>query len=236
MDEGSAVWRYERALSFSMTQERAFALFTDPNETRAWLLPFEDKPDGGQETVIEGQAPVSLEVLELSAPAKLVTRMRGGNVPGHIDTIVEVTSSESGANVQARHLGYGDAEAWAIFGSSFSRGWHEAYADLALYVRTGVILPRHIEDRRASIAAWPRRRDWGVEIAEVFAGGFADEVGLECGDILVKLGRAGIYEVADIWTVTRTRSAGEEVQATWIRDGAVMNSAARLSRFEDFGE
>jgi len=236
MDEGTPAWRYERILAVEMTPERAFALFTDPVETRAWLLPFEDKPDGGQETVIEGQASVSLDVIEIDAPSRIVTRMRGGNVPGHTDTIVEVTVNDGVANVRAQHLGYGDPEAWAVFGSSFTRGWHEAYADLALYLRTGVKLPRHIDDRRASIAAWPCRRDWGIEITDVFPGGFADQCGLRAGDILVKLGRAGVYEVADIWTVTRTRSAGEEVEATWIRRDALMTGVGRLSRFEDFGE
>jgi uncharacterized protein YndB with AHSA1/START domain len=234
MDEGSSVWRYERTLTFSMTPERAFALFTDPAETQAWLLPFEDTPDGGKETVIEGQASVSLEIIEINAPSKIVTRMRGGNMPGHTDTIVDVMANDGMANTRARHLGCGDPEAWAVFGSSFSRGWHEAYADLALYVRTGVKLPRHIDDRRASIAAWPCRRDWGIEITGVFSGGFADQAGLRAGDILVKLGRAGVYEVADIWTVTRTLSAGEEVEATWIRGGALMTGAGWLSRFEDF--
>jgi len=31
-----------------------------------------------------------------------------------------------------RHLGFGDREAWTVFGSSFARGWDEAYADLLL--------------------------------------------------------------------------------------------------------
>ncbi|MFZ0659599.1 MAG: hypothetical protein WAM05_12820 [Candidatus Binataceae bacterium] len=52
-----AVWKYERTLEFALPIARTFSLFTDPAETRAWLLPFEDKPDGEKVATIEGRLP-----------------------------------------------------------------------------------------------------------------------------------------------------------------------------------
>ncbi|MFI4973158.1 MAG: SRPBCC domain-containing protein [Caulobacterales bacterium] len=229
-------WRYARTLHAAISPERAFALFVDPAQTSAWLLPFSENDEGAQETTIEGQAPVKLEVLSIERPSRLHTRMTGGNLPGAADMIVAVEGEPAGAKISVTHLGFGDQEAWNVFGSSFSRGWDEAYGDLVLYLRTGVKYARHIDDRRASIAAWPCRREWGVEITEVFPGGFADQAGIRAGDVLIKLDRAGIYEVADIWTFTRVRQAGEMAEATYIRGGELLTGRGRISRFEDFGE
>ena len=236
MTADQEVWRYERVLDVALTPERAFALFTEPAETSAWLLPFSENAEGEAQATIEGQAPVTLEVIERKPPTRLHTRMRGGALPGRADMIVEITAEDAGARISATHLGFGEPQAWAVFGTSFQRGWDEAYADLALYLHTGVKWPRHIEDARASIAAWPCRREWGIEIAEVFPGGFADEAGMQAGDILVRLDRAGVYEVADIWTFTRLRSPGDVAEATYIRGGERLTGRGRVSRFEDFGE
>ncbi len=230
------VWRYERTLNFPISIARAWALFTDPKETSAWLLPFVEKDSGKSETTIDGQPPVSLEVLTAERQRKLHTVMKGGNIPDSTEMIATFGEENGRSRVNVVHFGFGDAERWQIFGTSFSRGWDEAIADLILYVRTGINLPRHIDDRRASIAAWPCRREWGIEITDVFAGGFSDQAGMRPGDILVKLGRAGIYDVADIWTFARARAAGDEVEATYMRGKTLLTGKGRLSRFEDFGE
>ncbi len=73
-------------------------------------------------------------------------------------------------------------------------------------------------------------------MTEVFAGGFADQAGMRAGDILLKLDRMGIYQIADVWAFTRARSAGEEATAEYIRGGELRTGKGRISRFEDFGE
>jgi S1-C subfamily serine protease len=59
---------------------------------------------------------------------------------------------------------------------------------------------------------------------------------MQKGDILLKLDRAAVYDVADIWTFTRARPAGDEVEATYIRGRDMKKGTGRLSRFEDYGE
>jgi hypothetical protein len=205
-------------------------------ETRAWLLPFEENSDGEHVATIEGQPPVKLSVEKVEPPKLLRIKMSGGNMPGHVETTTALEETSTGTKVSLTHLGFGDVAAWEIFGGSFSAGWNEAITDLMLYVHSGIKSPRHIDDRRASIAAWPVRREWGIELAEVFPGGFADQAGMKAGDILLKLDRMGIYQIADVWAFTRVRSAGGEVTAQYIRDAKVLTGKGRISRFEEFGE
>jgi uncharacterized protein YndB with AHSA1/START domain len=236
-DHGSVpVWTYERRFAFALPIERAWALFTDPAETRAWLLPFEENDTGQLETTIEGQTPVTFAVIEADPPRLLRSSMSGGNIPGRIETTTVFAETSTGSTATMTHRGFGDVTGWERFGGSFAAGWDEATTDLMVYVRTGVKLPRHIVDLRASIAAWPVRRDWGVELAEVFPGGFADQAGMKTGDILLSLDRMGVYQIADVWAFTRARSAGEEVEAGYIHGRELRRGRARLNRFADFGE
>lgn len=230
------VWTYERSFAFELPIERAWAFFTDPAETRAWLLPFEENEAGSMETTIEGQSPVTFAVLEVDPLRLLKSTMSGGAMPGRVETTTTFATTPAGSTATMTHRGYGDPAAWERFGGSFAAGWDEATTDLMAYVRTGVKLPRHIIDLRASIAAWPVRRDWGVELAEVFPGGFADKAGMRAGDILLSLDRMGVYQIADVWAFTRARSAGEDVEAAYIHGRELRRGRAPLNRFEDFGE
>jgi len=232
----SPVWNYERVLEISLPIARAWKLFTDPSETHAWLLPFEENADGKQEATVEGQPPVILSVEQFEPPKLLRIKMSGGNMPGHVETTTTLEETSAGTKVTLAHRGFGDAAAWEIFGGSFAAGWDEATTDLVLYVRSGVKHPRHIDDKRASIAAWPVRREWGIELAEVFPGGFSDQAGMKAGDVLLKLDRMGVYRIADIWAFTRVRRAGEEATAEYIRGRELRTGKGRISRFEDFGE
>jgi hypothetical protein len=40
-----------------------------------------------------------------------------------------------------------------------------------------------------ALPKWPVHREWGIELAEVFPGDFADQAGMQRGDILLKLDR-----------------------------------------------
>ncbi len=231
-----AVWSHVWDLRFSLPVKAVWRLFVDPAEARAWLLPFEQAEGDIREATVEGQPPVRMSVLDVDRQRRLRIAMSGGNLPGRLEITADFEATAQGAAVRYLHEGFGPSDRWEIYCGSHVRGWSEAIWDLEVYVRTGVVSPRHVDDRRASIAAWPVERKWGVELAEVFGGGFADQAGLASGDILIKLDRMGVYTIADIWAFTRARAAGEDVEAQFIRDGAVRRGRGQLSRFEDFGE
>ena len=231
------VWICERTFVLAVGAEEAFRLFTDPGETAAWLSPVSESEQGDLEMHIEGNPSSALSLDAYDPPSLVRTTMTGGVVPGAMEITVTFQDRDSGTEITITRAGFGgSAETWEVFGQSNTLGWEEAITDLMAYVHTGVRAPRHAPDLRASIAAWPIRRDWGVELAEVKPGGFCDKAGLQAGDLLLKLDRAGVYQIADIWTFTRARSAGDEVEVTFIRNRQLRTGLAQLSRFEDFGD
>lgn len=189
---------YERVFVLAIPTERAWQLFTDPQETSAWLVPTTETEDGRTEMNIPGQPPTEVAVKEFDPPTRLRTTMTGGAIPGLLEITVVFESVETGTKITITRCGFGDAEAWEGFGQSNTLGWDEAIADLKLYVRTGVRAPRHAPDLRSSIAAWPVYSDGAIELAEVKPGGFADQAGLVAGDVLLKLDQAAIYQISDI--------------------------------------
>lgn len=230
-------WSFARTFTLAVSREDAFRLFTDPDETTAWLNPVSEAEAGDLEMKIEGNPPSTLTVDTYDPPGLLRTTMAGGVIPGVMEITVVFEDVESGTRITITRAGFGsDAGDWEVFGQSNTLGWDEAITDLIAYVHTGVRAPRHAPDLRASIAAWPVRRDWGVELAEVKPGGFCDKAGLRAGDLLLKLDRVGIYQISDIWTFTRARSAGDEIEATYVRDRQLRSGRAGLSRFKDFGD
>jgi hypothetical protein len=230
-------WSFARTFTLAVSREDAFRMFTDPGETTAWLNPVSETEAGELEMRIEGNPPSTMTIDTYDPPGLLRTTMVGGVIPGAMEITVAFEEVESGTRITITRAGFGrDARDWEVFGQSNTLGWDEAITDLIAYVHTGVRAPRHAPDLRASIAAWPIRRDWGVELAEVKPGGFCDKAGLRAGDLLLKLDQAGIYQISDIWTFTRARSAGEEIEATYVRDRRLRRGRAELSRFQDFGD
>jgi S1-C subfamily serine protease len=75
-----------------------------------------------------------------------------------------------------------------------------------------------------------------LELLSVFPGGFAEEAGLEPGDILVELGGAQVYQHSDVWLVTRLHDAGDEIEVAYVRSGELRRACGHLSRFEQFGD
>jgi hypothetical protein len=230
-------WMLARTFTLAVSRHDAFGLFTDPAETAAWLNPVTETEGGDLEMEVEGNPASTLTIDAYDPPGLLRTTMAGGVIPGAMEITVVFEDSDSGTRITITRAGFGtDAGRWEVFGQSNTLGWEEAITDLMAYVHTGVRAPRHAPDLRASIAAWPIRRDWGVELAEVKPGGFSQQAGLQAGDLLLKLDRAGIYQISDIWTFTRARSAGEEIEATYVRERELRTGRAVLSRFADFGD
>jgi hypothetical protein len=231
------IWRFAHCFTLAMSREEAFRLFADPGETTAWLNPITETEGVDLETKVEGNPASTMTVDTFDPPSLLRTTMTGGVIPGAMEITVSCEEGDTGTRITITRAGFGtDAGEWEVFGQSNTLGWDEAITDLIAYVHTGVRAPRHAPDLRASIAAWPIRRDWGIELAEVKPGGFCDRAGLSAGDLLLKLDRAGIYQISDIWTFTRARSAGEDVEATYVHEQELRTGRARLSRFEDFGD
>ena len=52
-------------------------------------------------------------------------------------------------------------------------------------------------------------------------GGFADQVGLQPGDILLQLGAGAVFGNREVMFFVREHDVGDEVEAVWAHDGIV---------------
>ena len=72
----------------------------------------------------------------------------------------------------------------------------------------------------------------GAEVADVEAGGFAHEIGLQPGDILLQLGAGAVFGNRELMFFLREHGVGDEVEAVWAHDGSVLRGTGRLTQHD----
>ena len=99
-----------------------------------------------------------------------------------------------------------------------------------LYLDRGISYPRH---RDITTDAWlgAQFHDTGpgAEVANVEPGGFADQVGLQPGDVLLQLGAGAVFGNRELTFFLREHHAGDEVEAIWAHDDSVQRGTGRLT-------
>lgn len=95
------------------------------------------------------------------------------------------------------------------------------------YLQTGVRTGRMFT-WQSSLGATTRNTPAGIEVLRVLPGGYAERLGLERGDIVVKLRDAPIYHRSDRWLVEREHAPGEELEAVFVRGGELRRATATL--------
>ena len=104
--------------------------------------------------------------------------------------------------------------------------WRRIVADFRLYVEHGVTaLPGAW---RTSLGATTCETATGLVVTDVAPGTFADVCGMREDDILLTLAGVRILDTAQLWTVLAMMAPGDLATATWVRDGAVLESESVL--------
>jgi uncharacterized protein YndB with AHSA1/START domain len=225
--------KIEKTFVVAVSVEHAWKAMTDPGELNKWYAPFDVAEDGSHTTEILGEERRS-EVVEFDPPRKVVTRtvLTGheawGVIPGTRDMTVVLEATDAGTKIVITHSGFGNGEDWERELEAASHGTDETIADLVLYLETGVAFPRHNRGEKSyhGIAAQPTRA--GLKVVAVQAGTYGERLGLVAGDILVELGSAGLFGLAELQFFSKEHKAGEKVTAAWIRDGRLMRGSAQL--------
>jgi hypothetical protein len=137
------------------------------------------------------------------------------------DGATRVSLSQSGFNEEALAAGILESGVWSL---------REALADFALYAEHGVALPRHAS-YRSTVGIDIMECGAGARVVGVKPGMFGEALGLAPGDVLTHLDGAAVYGIRELFVVQRRREPGEEVEATWVRDGRVHTATASLSSF-----
>ena len=106
-------------------------------------------------------------------------------------------------------------------------GGDQIAADIALYLEHGVMAERH-NMAWAFPGALTHRAPGGLMVDLVVPSSWAERLGLQTGDILVTCGGCPVTEQHDLQTLMRLFAVGDEVAATWVRDGQLQQSVATL--------
>lgn len=217
---------YERTFVVACPVERAWRAFTEPDELSVWhgtaevFEPFE----GGRVRFADpGHPPVEGTVEHVVLHRRLRWRVSVDR------SVIEESFEEvaGGTRVTIAHRrGEGDWPDHEL--EAITLGWNESLADLVLFLERGVRFPRHMTFK-SLIGATTRNTPAGVEVVSVRRGTFADEVGLEPGDVLLQLGQAPIFDRSDLALIMREHAPGVELEAIFVRDSRVLQRAARLS-------
>ena len=97
-----------------------------------------------------------------------------------------------------------------------------------LYLETGVAFPRHHRGEKSHHGIAARQTRAGLKVVAVQPGTYGERLGLVADGILVELGGAGIFGLAELQFFSKEHDAGESAAAAWIRDGSLMHGSAEL--------
>ncbi len=221
--------KLERTFVVAVPVERAWKAMTHPKELNKWYFPSQQGEDGSMATEILGETRTS-EVVEYETGRMFRTRtvLTGregwGIAPGAREMTVVFEATESGTRISITHSGFGDDEDL----TAVSRGVDETIADLILYLEGGVAFPRHHHGERSWIGFSGREVRAGLEVVSVQPDTFAGRLGLRKGDLLVELGGASVFSLAEVQFFTKEHGSGERAEAAWVRSGRLMRASAAL--------
>jgi uncharacterized protein YndB with AHSA1/START domain len=225
---------YETTFSVRVLAARAFRAFTDPRELEQWLTHNFDTDATERAPGVKADASgpggqVHFEVTQIKDDELLCYRQWAASPETGLDVTVVFEPVEGGTKITVTQAGFGGD---SILGTDGVRlGLAENYADLILYLEYGISFPRH-RDLPANSWLGARFLDSGAgaEVAEVEPGGFAEQTGLQPGDILLQLGRAPVFGNREVMFFLREHDVGDEAEAVWAHDGSVHRGRGQLTQ------
>jgi uncharacterized protein YndB with AHSA1/START domain len=222
---------YQRTFVFRVPPERVWSAFVEPQQLQQWFtkrFDAADDPSAEPSTSESPGGPVSFEVVEAKPNARLQYRQWAGSPDTGIDVTVTFEAVEHGTRITVTQSGFGGES--ILRSDGVRNGMDEAYADLALYLDHGVSFPRHRDlPAPSSFGAFLRDTNAGPVVVAVEPDGFAADAGLQPGDLVVQLGRSGVFGNRELVTFLREHDPGEDAAVVWVRDGALQRGRGRLT-------
>jgi hypothetical protein len=144
------------------------------------------------------------------------------------DTLIAITFEHAGTGTRIHVVQSGFDEAFVkMAGEAFWLHARHLFADMHLFFETGAVA------RRAWLPWAPlgvsvSGEPFGLRVARVQTGTWAERVGLRADDVLLTVAGAPLYTVPELGVVERIVHAGEVVAATWVRDGDSAEASAAV--------
>jgi len=136
---------------------------------------------------------------------------------------VTLERAESGTRVTVVQSGFGAFIDFAGRDTVFGHG-DQIITDFRLYLERGLTVPGTVWG--ANLGARARFTPVGVEVFAVDEGGFAEQVGLRPGDLLLTLRGIRLHDLPQLWTVLALTDPGTTADVTWARGREPMSGKA----------
>ncbi len=214
--------RLEQTFVVAVPVARAWRAFTDGAERSQWEAPeyeIDPTPGGKLRWTIPPWPTVRGEVVEVEPERRLVTTEGEGVLDGTTRITVTFESVDTGTRITVVQAGFGTGAAWQDQLEGHRHGWARAIRDLILYLETGVSCRRFFTMWQSDLGLTAAERPAGVEVTGVAPGGWADEAGVEVGDIVLFVDGEPIYERTDLWPFQTGRRPGERLGVDVARAG-----------------
>jgi hypothetical protein len=144
------------------------------------------------------------------------------------DTLIAITFEHEGTGTRIRVVQSGFDEAFVrTAGDSFWIHAEHIFADLHLLFAAGVIARRAWRPW-APLGVAVTDEPFGLRVAGVGPGTWAERVGLKAGDVLLTAAGAPLYTTRELGVIERVVRAGDDVVGTWARDGGRTEASAAV--------
>jgi uncharacterized protein YndB with AHSA1/START domain len=223
--------RLEHAFVVAVPVERAWKAFTDATELSKWQAPEYDidpRPGGKLRWTIPPWDTVDGEVLEVEPGRRLVIAEGEGVLDGSTRVAITFEAVAAGTRITVVQSGFGTGAAWQDQLEGHRHGWARAIRDLVLYLETGVVAERFFHTWHCDLGMFLTETAAGVRVTEVAPGGWAEEAGVDVGDIVLYVGGVPIFERPDLWVFQTNRRPGDHLDIEVARDGTRVGGAGTL--------
>jgi uncharacterized protein YndB with AHSA1/START domain len=223
---------YERTFTVSVPAARAWRAFTDPKDLEVWFA--ERFESGGEDDISSAESvggTMHFEPIDVQPPELLRYRQWAESPESGIEVTVVFEADEHGTRITFTQAGFGGPTRFQS--DEVHNGMNETLDDLILYLEHGVHFARH-RDLRAhgSLGAHFHSVPGALRVESVSAHGFAADVGMRVGDLLLQLGRVAVFDPSDVACFLRDHVTGEEVDVIFARDAELIRARGRLSEIE----
>lgn len=219
--------KWERRFEIAVPIDTVWQAFTDPEYRRKLFSP---PPHAQGDGVARGDPQAGIRVIDAQPKRLLRWVQERPDLPEKAEFTVTFESTERGSRITVTRCGFGEGELADLFSEANALGWLHGIMDLVLFLETGQLVKRHYEGcNQSSTGIAYAETDAGLEVREMAAGSFADEVGLRRGDRLVRIGGAPVYTRSDLWLVNALLAPGSELDVEFVRGRELLRGRGRLS-------
>jgi len=144
------------------------------------------------------------------------------------DTIIDITFEHTPTGCRIHVVQSGFDEAFVKFvGEPFWIHAEHLFIDMHVFFETGVIAERAWMPW-APLGLSVSSEPVGLKVMSVQSGTWAERAGIRADDVVLTVAGAPIYTTRELGVIERIVHAGEDVRATWARDGARCEATAAV--------